>query len=419
MVEQMRELGVYFSPFPAESSLVGVLALHKNRMYFEYDVTWLKTKLELSPFVLPCKPGVFEHTQREFSPLFGLFDDSLPDGWGLLLMDRFFRQQGLDPASISPLDRLLYLGRNTMGALTYHPPSSQVEPSQTKLNLQELAAHAIKVYDGPEAEVLPLLLRTGGSPGGARPKVLIGYNPMEGSIIAGEGDLGPDFEHWIVKFSAREDGLDAGSIEFAYALMAKAAGIKMTESRLFGGGPQSRYFGVKRFDRKPENQRIHIHTFGNLIQANFRIPACDYGDLFKVTTLLTRNHEDLLQAYRMMIFNILAHNRDDHVKNFSFIMDDRNAQWSLAPAYDLTFSNGPGGEHSTTVDGHGLDIKQQNCVRLAEKFDITPRETKQIITEVEEAVQRWPDFANEANVSAKQTTVITKAHQMVLQSWRD
>jgi len=178
--------------------------------------------------------------------------------------------------------------------------------------------------------------------------------PMQFGVLA--LDLDKDFlsyraenlpegaEHWMVKFAARADARDAGPVEYAYSLMARAAGIEMPETRLFEvkhGRGLRRYFGVRRFDRATGNRRIHIHTFANLIHANFRLPSTDYADLFQVTRLLTRNHRDLLRLFRLMVFNVAAHNRDDHAKNFAFMLDDRTDEWSLAPAYDLTHSLPP------------------------------------------------------------------------------
>ena len=399
MVAKIREIEVFFTLVPNESWPVGILAAQGQRLFFEYSPDWLQRNLELSPFKLPLKPGLFEHQQREFGPLFGLFDDSLPDGWGLLLMDHHFRKSGLNPESISSLDRLLYLGRRTMGALTYHPATGPNPSVAGQFNLHELASHSRQILAGDEVEVLPLLLRTGGSPGGARPKVLVGYNPQDQTLVAGEGDLSPGFEPWIVKFSAREEALDAGPVEYAYALMAKAAGLEMAPARLFRTRSGDAFFGAKRFDRGPGNRRYHIHTFGNLIQSNFRIPACDYSDLLKVTLLLTRNHTELLRAFRLMIFNVLSYNRDDHVKNFSFIFDDVTAQWAFSPAYDLTFSFGPGGEHSTTVAGEGRAPANRHFMKLADSYGISAKELKEMISEVAGAVERWSEFAREAGVS--------------------
>jgi serine/threonine-protein kinase HipA len=216
MAADLQEIQVYFTAEPDKSELVGILASQGQRLFFEYSPSWLQRNLELSPFILPAKPGLMEHKQREFGPLFGLFDDSLPDGWGLLLMDRHFRSLGLNPPAISPLERLLYLGRYTMGALTYHPATERDILENTVPDLHELAVQSQQIFAGDEGEVLPLLLRAGGSPGGARPKVLISYNPLEQTIMVGNDDISPGFEHWMVKFSAREDTRDAGPVEYAY-----------------------------------------------------------------------------------------------------------------------------------------------------------------------------------------------------------
>lgn len=413
MSAQLIEIEVRFTAGPDTSYTVGALVERRGRIFFEYSSAWIQRNLELSPFHLPVRPGLFEHRNREFGPLFGLFDDSLPDGWGLLLMDRHFRKLGRDPASLSPLDRLLYLGHRTMGALTYHPPAVPRNSHNALLDLQELARQSQEIYSGKTIEVLPLLLRAGGSPGGARPKVLVGYNPGTKVVISGEDDLPVDFEPWIVKFAAREDALDAGPIEYAYSLMARAAGIEMPETRLFTTEQGNSFFGVKRFDRKPGNRRLHIHTFGNLIQANFRIPACDYGDLLKVTTLLTRKHADLLRAFRFMVFNVFGRNRDDHVKNFSFLLDDQTGEWTLAPAYDLTFAAGPGGEHTTSIAGEGRTPTRKHLHQLADQHGVSSTQADEIISEVAASVHRWKELAAEAGVSQKKITEISSKLQAV------
>jgi len=403
MVAKVREIEVVFTIDPEKSWPVGVLAMHRGAFFFEYGSELLARNLELSPFKLPLKPGLFEHHHLEFGPLFGLFDDSLPDGWGHLLMDRYFRKSGTNPATVSPLDRLLYLGKRTMGALTYHPPREQSRQKPGPFDLHELASHSMQIFAGSEDEILPILLRAGGSPGGARPKVVVGYNPTNRSLIAGDDDLPADFEPWIVKFSARDDVCDAGPIEYAYALMAVAAGLEMPPTRLFRTLQNEAFFGVRRFDRGPGNRRYHTHTFGNLIHSNFRIPACDYSDLLKATLLLTRNHAEVLRAFRLMLFNVLSCNRDDHVKNFSFILNDITSQWTLSPAYDLTFSLGPGGEHSTTVAGEGRNPTRNHFEKLAQEHCVSAKELQKMLYEVASAVERWPEFAEKAEVSAIKT----------------
>jgi serine/threonine-protein kinase HipA len=158
--------------------------------------------------------------------------------------------------------------------------------------------------------------------------VLVGFHPRTGRIVSGEDDLPRGFQHWMVKFISQTDFRDAGAIEYAYSLMAVAAGIDMPPTRLFETSEGDLFFGIRRFDRS-ENHRIHVHTFGNLIQANFRIPSVDYADLFKVTWILTRNHQDLVRVFRRMVFNVKTHNRDNHVKNFAFILLDTSGRWTL------------------------------------------------------------------------------------------
>ena len=403
MAARYKEIEVRFRRNPKESFAVGTLAEKDHKLFFEYNSKWLKRNLELSPFTLPLQAGLIKYQDHSFGPLFGLFDDSLPDGWGLLLMDRAFRSKKMDPAAVSVLDRLAYLGETTMGALTYHPPSTETVAGSASINLHELAREAREVYAGKPSDLLPELMRVGGSPGGARPKILVGLNGDTTEMVSGEVDLPEGFEHWLVKFYAETDAVDEGKIEYAYSAMARAAGIHMEETLLFTGNEGESFFGTKRFDRGPENRRYHIHSFAGLIQANFRIPSCDYSDLFKVTSLLTRDYDDLEQLYRLMLFNVLAHNRDDHAKNFSFLFDDTKGKWSLAPAYDLTYSSGPGGEHSTTVNGEGAHPSREQCFYLADQYGIGSRRAKDILGEVADAVHHWPEFADRSGVSRKST----------------
>ena len=311
---------------------VGKLAEDNHQLYFQYDQDFLTKELWLSPYKLPLQAELFEHKDISFSPIFGLFDDSLPDGWGLLLMDRFLRKKGYDIGSLSILDRLAFLGDNTMGALVYEPTLNLDITDTGPFDLHSLSKQSYDIVSGKTDIVLPQLIKAGGSPGGARPKILVGV--LNDDMISGETDLPEHFEHWIIKFTGENDFHDAGPVEYSYSLMAKEAGIKMTQTRLFNTHQGDRFFGIKRFDRVI-NQRFHVHTFGNLIHSNFRIPSQDYDHFFKLVINLTKNHQDLLRAFRQMVFNILANNRDDHVKNVAFIMTPAG-EWSLSPAYDLT-----------------------------------------------------------------------------------
>lgn len=377
----------------------------ERKVIFEFDPDFLRHPLPLSPFKLPPQPGIIEHRDRAFGPLFGLFDDSLPDGWGLLLMDRFFEQLGTPLEEVSALDRLAYLGTRTMGALTYHPPSDPADSTPPRLDLDTMAQASREVLRGTAKEVLPELLRAGGSPAGARPKVLVGVRGDE--ILSGEDDLPAGFSHWIVKLRAREDPADAGAVELAYSLMAKDAGLSMPSARLFETDRAERFFGVERFDRRG-NHRFHVHTFGNLIHADFRVPSCDYGQLLEVTRVLTKSHRDVLECYRRMVFNVLCHNRDDHVKNFAFRMTDAG-EWALAPAYDLVLAPGPGGEHTMTVAGEGRAPARDDLLRLSAPAGISNREAESILDEVATAAARWRSHAREAGLGPKTTKGVEKA----------
>lgn len=323
-------------------------------------------------------------------------------------MDHDFRRQGIDPAALSPLDRLAWLGTGTMGALTYHPPRAWA-PDDSPLDLYALGRNAADVLAGETAEILPQLMRTGGSPGGARPKVLVGL--WGERILSGEEDLPDGFEHWMVKFTGQSDPRDGGPTEYAYSCMARAAGIEMPPTKLLEvkhGSNRRSYFAVCRFDRAAGNRRSHVHTFAGLLHVNFRIPQSDYADLLKVTRSLTQNHADVLRLFRLMVFNLATHNRDDHARNFAFVLDPNTGEWALTPAYDLTFAMGPGGKHSTTLAGEGRAPSRQHCLKLAGPADIAQRAAETIFEEVNAAVARWPQFAADADCTRKTTASIRK-----------
>jgi len=392
----MKKAIVHFTQSPFESIVLGELAENQGRIFFAYEPEFLLTGLHLSPFRLPFDSDLFEHKDLQFGPLPGLFDDSLPDGWGLLLMDRFFRSQNLNLSEISVIDRLLWLGTRTMGALTYHPAMESENLDFSELNLHQMAQNSIDILSGDAKEVLPQLQRNGGSPGGARPKVLVGFNPQTNQIISDNTDLPKGYEPWMIKFPLKNHNFE-GSVEYAYSLMAADAGISMPPTKLFNTIESDSYFGIKRFDREG-NHRFHIHTFGNLIQSNFRIPSADYADYLTATSLLTRNHQEVLQAFRRMLFNILTHNRDDHVKNFSYILDAQTKEWSLSPAYDLLYTEGIRGEHSMTIAGEGRFPNWDQVKSLASKASIAKSDISTIYDEVEAAVFHWPEKAHQAGI---------------------
>ena len=392
----MNRLSVSLQFLPKLVLPVGRLALDNHRIFFEYDKNFLGKGFWLSPYKLPLQTEVFEYKDyNHFGPIFGLFDDSLPDGWGLLLMDRYLKKRGYDINTLTVLDRLAFLGNNTMGALVYEPVLDIEASDNTPFNLYNLSKQAMDIISGKTDEVLPQMIKAGGSPGGARPKVLAGV--CGDTLVSGETDLPDNFEHWIIKFSADIGSPQAGLVEYIYSLLARDVGIHMPETKLFGSKEQGYYFGVKRFDRL-SNQRFHVHTFGNLIHSNFRIPSQDYDDLLRLTKDLTKNYECQLSVVRQMVFNIIFNNRDDHVKNFAFIMD-HNGEWSLSPAYDITFSVGPNGEHTMTIMGEGKTPTIHDVYKVCDNHSIKQKEIDAIIEQIIDTSHKFSFYAEQYSLS--------------------
>jgi len=386
---------------------VGRLAFRDRRILFEYDASFLASGIEISPIKLPHRPGVSVADTTIFDGLFGVFNDSLPDGWGRLLLDRAVEKHGIGRGQLNPLDRLAYVWRHGMGALSYEPEVGLQSPADAPLTLDKLAEESAAVLAGESDEVLEELLRLNGSSSGARPKIVAQVSAGKKRMIYGRQELPPGFAHWIIKFPSSQDARDVGAIEYAYSLMAKAAGVEMPETHLFRT-KHNKYFGTKRFDRDGD-ARIHMHSLGGLIHADHRSPSLDYDMLLRVTTALTRNIQYLEKAYALACFNVLAHNRDDHVKNFSFLLNAKS-EWSFAPAYDLVFSYGPGGEQSMLVMGEGRNPGTAQLEALGKQHGI--KNAPQILAKVKKAVAKWPRYAERADVSRNSAKEIAAKLQL-------
>lgn len=396
-------LNVYYDTH--EKIKVGELIQQAKEIYFQYDNQFLESGIELSPFKLPLISGPHTDKERVFSGLQGVFNDSLPDGWGLLLMDRHFRKIGIEPFTLSPLERLAFIGDRAMGALIYEPAMPIEVKWQTHITLQSLASNCERILEGYEDDILPELIIAGGSPGGARPKVLIGYNQHTGKICTGTEQLESGFRHYIVKFSTMIDVNDIAEVEYAYAQMANNCGIDITKTRLFDAGKFGKAFGMERFDRF-ENQRIHMHTLSGLLHADYRMPNLDYLDFLKAIWLLTQSKTQVLEGYKRTVFNVLMHNRDDHSKNFSFLLQAK--KWRLAPAYDLTFSSGIAGEHTMTVMGEGANPQRIHLLKLAEKMEISSSTAEKVIQQIHNVRNNWSQYADKAKVKKNMTKQITR-----------
>ena len=390
-----------------ERRKVGRLALKDRYILFEYDPAFIGSGIEISPIKLPLKSGVFTCPDMIFDGLYGVFNDSLPDGWGRLLLDRIVEKHGINRRQLTALDRLAYVGLQGMGALSYEPDRSAVNGDGSELVLDKLAEESAIVLAGENEEVFEELLRLNGSSAGARPKIVAQVSADKKRIVHGSQKLRSGFEHWMIKFPSSQDTRDAGAIEYAYSLMAKDAGVDMPETYLFRA-KKGRYFGIQRFDRSNKkdggDQRIHMHSLSGLIHADHRQPSLDYDTILRVVLALTKNIVEAEKAYALACFNVLAHNRDDHAKNFSFLLNARN-EWVFAPAYDLTFSYGPGGEQSTMVMGEGKKPGVEQLQALGKKHGL--KNAPDILARVQKAVYRWRKHADKAGVTAKSATEIS------------
>lgn len=376
------KLRVSFRFSPKRTIPVGLLSSVGRETVFEYADSFLSEGLRPSPFRLPVRPGVFVSDRDGGMETFGLFEDSLPDGWGRRMIDRAYRKEhGRLP---TVLERLACVGVSGMGALAYEPAEEGPCPESGSFDLGTLAASAMDFDAGWAEDVLPEIRRAGGSSGGARPKAFIGYNPVTGAVCAEREDLPPGFEHWIVKFNTRAEGNRAGEAEYAYYRMAVAAGAEMAESRLLETR-EGVFFATKRFDRGPDGARFHLASAAGLLHADFRTPGDEYAILFKLTDALTRDYSAKKQLFLRASLNVLAHNRDDHLKNFAFLMDPHGG-WRLAPFYDFTRSEGPNGWQTLSVAGEGTHPGEADLLRLADDVSLSRSDAREAIDRVREAI---------------------------------
>ena len=356
-MNSLRQIEVVYGNRP-----IGRLALTKEGLCaFEYSAEWLGSGFSISPFELPLKSGVFIAKSRPFDGGFGVFDDCLPDGWGLLVLDRYLQQNGINPRTLTLLDRLALVGSAGRGALEFRPDRSLVS-KQDYVDFEKLALEAEQIlgnedYSGKGIEEFQY---RGGSPGGARPKIFTRYDGKE----------------WLVKFRAKNDSERIGAEEYNYSLLAKKCGIEMPETRLFEG----KYFGVERFDRTPKG-KLHVISMAGLVGADYRLPSIDYAHIFQACAMLTHNVAELWKVYRLMVFNYLIGNKDDHAKNFAFIY--RDGDWRFAPAYDLLPSDGINGYRTTSINDR-IEPSKEDLFAVAVKAGLDKREAVWIFEKMQE-----------------------------------
>ncbi|MCG7392892.1 type II toxin-antitoxin system HipA family toxin [Microvirga sp. ACRRW] len=380
----------------------------ERRAYFEYSAEFLAAPLLVSPFYVKTNPGLIEAPRVPFDGLHGLFNDSLPDGWGRLLLDRRLQRLGIDYHQLTPLDRLSAVGTTGMGALAYIP---ELPDGDKKLDDDIDLDWFIEQVDLIQAELdvadIDTLQGAQGGSAGARPKIMIGFNQVQNTFVLDYGQsMEPGFERWMVKARSADDPAEIGVEEAAYALMARAAGVEMAETRVLNTKKGNRLFATKRFDRTLDG-RLHMHTASGILNASHREASLNYEQLHKLTFLMTRDSSEVLRMFRHMVFNVYARNRDDHAKNHAFLMKG-DGRWTLSPAYDLTFSSGPGGEHSADVAGEGKNPDMQHLLTISKKASIPEQDAKDVIDQVRTAIDRWPEFAEEAGLAKSRTTELDR-----------
>lgn len=350
---------------------VGTLALY-NRHYiaFEYDKDWLVGGFSLSPFSLPLEKKVFIPELKPFNGLYGVFADSLPGSWGRLLVDSVMLKQNINVNDVGTLERLAIVGNSGRGALSYQPETALFVKKDVRLDLDNLAQESMDIFRKKSSSKVDDVFSLGGATGGAGPKI---FAPLNG-------------EEWIIKFPLPHDDKNSGRREYEYALCAKECGIAMEETRLFASSICEGYFITKRFDRM-NDKKIHVISVNGLLETNRRKPKLDYDLLMKLTFELTKDYSEIEKLYRLMCFNVFAHNRDDHSRNFSFIYDEEASRWTLSPAYDLTYSYSIEGDRATALLGNAKDPKKKEMLEIAKRVGFNQKKARIIADDIQECVR--------------------------------
>ena len=363
MIKDIKKVVVKYN-----KATVGYLAeLEDEKIGFQYDDEWVKNGFSISPFSLPLSNKIYISKKNLFSGLYGVFWDSLPDGWGELLINRLLSKKGINPDNLSILTKLSLIGNNGLGGLSYEP-QQPLEEKNDRVNLDELSDEVTKILNDASDVDLDKIYALGGSSGGARPKAHIKI----------------DGEDWIVKFACKIDPPDVGEKEFSANEKAKQCGINVNEYRLFPSGVCSGYFGAKRFDRIGE-RRVHMISLAAVLETTHKLPNLDYMHLFQVISNISSNKsQDLYEAFRRMCFNVLYENKDDHSKNFSFLYDETKKGYVLSPAYDITKTLNKY-EHEMTVNGSGNPTKK-DLFEIQKAFGLSLKKCEELYNNIIERI---------------------------------
>jgi serine/threonine-protein kinase HipA len=378
---------------------LGLLSEVQGRLLFEYSPQAIDKGLQFSPLRVPLpRPGAVQQAYTGPAHCHGLpgfIADCLPDGWGMLLMDRALRKAGRHPQAVSVLERLAIVGHSAIGALAFEPAdpleAEEAGTVQIAALAREVQAVAADDQERSSSAQLRRLLLLGGSPQGARPKALLRWQRDANRFAPASAAAG---EPWLLKFPARGEHAEVCALEMFYARLARAGGMDMPEAAFFPLGAGHAAFGVRRFDRvnlDGAEQRAPVLSMAALLDADYRLPALDYETVLLATARLTGDYRETLKAFERCVFNVLTHNRDDHAKNFAFRMEP-DGRWRLSPAFDLSFSHGPGGQHSTSVAGEGAAPGRADLMQVAQRGGVRDKDARACLAHWMEVLQPQPDL---------------------------
>jgi len=361
---------------------------------FEYSDEAKRKGLELSAYTLALNgPKLRKDFPAHQMGLPGPVYDALPDGWGMLLMDRLFKRHHINPARIGPLERLTYIGPHAMGALSFEPVAPETLVSQEEIALDQLAVEVRVVVNGEGGEFLQKLLQMGGSPQGARPKALLYRDPGSGAFSTAAA---PGLQAWLVKFPARQEHPEVCAIEAVYAQCLRRCGIQTPETAYFSLPDGQAAFATQRFDRQG-GLRVPMQSLAAFTGADFQTPgSLDYANFLRATQLCTNDVREKALAFARAVFNVAFNNRDDHPKNFAYLMS-KTGEWTLAPAYDVTFCEGPGGYHQMDVMGQALEVSRKNMLRVGtHEAELSAGEAASVIDQICDVASTFSAVAKNA-----------------------
>ena len=388
---------------------------------FSYDKDFIKSGIELSPIMMPLSEQIYSFpnlNNESFHLLPGLLADSLPDKFGTDLLNRYLTNQGRNINDISSVERLLYIGSRGMGALEYRPAKGYETTEDTSVNIDELVKMAADILQNRKnihikqnSNIMEQIIKVGTSAGGAKAKAVIAWNKNTGDIRSGQVETGSGYEYWLIKFDGtstedtKADKRCYTRIEYAYYLMAKDSGINMSECDIYKESGRF-HFMTKRFDRvKDSGEKLHMLSLGAIAHYDFNSPgSTSYEQAANVMYQLKLNQDEIEQLFTRMFFNVMARNQDDHVKNISFLMN-RKGEWSLAPAYDLTYAYIPNsiwtGKHQMSINGKTENLTKQDIIDCGRHMNISNMKIKNIISKVETAIADWDKYAEQAELPKK------------------